>query len=69
MITTDDGSAGSRGLVTGPAAALLAERGAEHVYACGPMPMLAALAALAAQMTRPLSARSKRRWPAGSACA
>ena len=49
VITTDDGSAGSRGLVTGPAAALLAERGAEHVYACGPMPMLAALAALAAQ--------------------
>jgi dihydroorotate dehydrogenase electron transfer subunit len=46
-VTTDDGSAGHRGLVTDPLGGLLATTGAERVYACGPMPMLAAVSRLA----------------------
>ncbi|HSR28315.1 MAG TPA: dihydroorotate dehydrogenase electron transfer subunit [Actinomycetes bacterium] len=47
-LTTDDGSAGRRGLVTDPLPELLAGTGAERVYACGPMPMLAAVSRVAA---------------------
>jgi dihydroorotate dehydrogenase electron transfer subunit len=47
-VTTDDGSAGRRGLVTDPLPELLAGVGAERVYACGPMPMLAAVSRVAA---------------------
>jgi dihydroorotate dehydrogenase electron transfer subunit len=47
-VTTDDGSAGQRGLVTDPLPGLLASTGAERVYACGPMPMLAAVSRVAA---------------------
>ncbi len=45
VVTTDDGSSGRRGRVTGPVAELVA--GAGVVYACGPMPMLRAVADLA----------------------
>jgi dihydroorotate dehydrogenase electron transfer subunit len=45
VVTTDDGSAGRPGRVTGPVADLVSGAGA--VYACGPMPMLAAVARLA----------------------
>jgi dihydroorotate dehydrogenase electron transfer subunit len=47
-VTTDDGSAGRRGLVTDPLPELLARTGAGRVYACGPMPMLAAVSRVAA---------------------
>jgi len=47
-VTTDDGSAGRRGLVTDPLPELLAGPAAERVYACGPMPMLAAVSRVAA---------------------
>jgi dihydroorotate dehydrogenase electron transfer subunit len=47
-LTTDDGSAGRRGLVTDPLGDLLARTGAGQVYACGPMPMLAAVSRVAA---------------------
>jgi dihydroorotate dehydrogenase electron transfer subunit len=47
-VTTDDGSAGHRGLVTDPLPDLLARTGAGRVYACGPMPMLAAVSRIAA---------------------
>jgi dihydroorotate dehydrogenase electron transfer subunit len=47
-VTTDDGSAGRRGLVTDPLPDLLARPGAARVYACGPMPMLAAVSRVAA---------------------
>ena len=47
-VTTDDGSAGARGLVTDPLPGLLARTGAGRVYACGPMPMLAAVSRVAA---------------------
>jgi dihydroorotate dehydrogenase electron transfer subunit len=48
-IATDDGSAGERGFVTGPAARLLAEERFDVVYTCGPEPMQRAVVALAAQ--------------------
>jgi dihydroorotate dehydrogenase electron transfer subunit len=47
-VTTDDGSAGRRGLVTDAMPALLAGAGGTVVYACGPMAMLAAVARTAA---------------------
>jgi dihydroorotate dehydrogenase electron transfer subunit len=47
-LTTDDGSAGRRGLVTDPLGDLLPRTGAGRVYACGPMPMLAAVSRVAA---------------------
>jgi dihydroorotate dehydrogenase electron transfer subunit len=47
-VTTDDGSAGRRGLVTDPLPELLGRTGAGRVYACGPMPMLAAVSRVAA---------------------
>jgi dihydroorotate dehydrogenase electron transfer subunit len=48
-ITTDDGTAGLRGWVTDPLPELMARTGAEVVYACGPMPMLASVAQIASQ--------------------
>jgi len=47
-VTTDDGSAGTKGLVTDVLPGLLAKARAEAVYACGPMPMLAAVGRVAA---------------------
>ena len=47
-VTTDDGSAGRRGLVTDLLPDLLARTGAGQLYACGPMPMLAAVSRVAA---------------------
>jgi dihydroorotate dehydrogenase electron transfer subunit len=46
-ITTDDGSVGERGQVTDVLPAMI-DRGVDVVYACGPMGMLAAIAATAA---------------------
>ncbi len=48
-VTTDDGSLGAPGVVTGPLEELLRGRDRErlHLYACGPSPMLKAVAALA----------------------
>ena len=53
-ITTDDGSAGERALVTAPLERLL-EAGAERVrlYVCGPNPMMKAVAAIAARFGAP----------------
>ena len=48
-VTTDDGSAGQRGIVTDPMPALLARARTARVYACGPMPMLAATSRVAAR--------------------
>jgi len=49
IATTEDGSLGRRGLVTDPLAELFgsADPHALHVYACGPEPMLRAVARLA----------------------
>ncbi len=48
-VTTDDGSAGERGLVTDALPAAIERINAEVVYACGPMPMLQAVGAVAAK--------------------
>jgi dihydroorotate dehydrogenase electron transfer subunit len=49
MVTTEDGSLGERGRVTDVLPGLLDRTGSDVVYACGPMPMLAAVADLAAR--------------------
>jgi dihydroorotate dehydrogenase electron transfer subunit len=46
-LTTDDGSVGERGQVTDLLPAVLERTDADVVYACGPMPMLAAVADVA----------------------
>ncbi len=48
-LTTQDGSLGEVGRVTDVLPELLTRTGADVVYACGPMPMLAAVAAIAAE--------------------
>ncbi|MGV1005485.1 MAG: dihydroorotate dehydrogenase electron transfer subunit [Candidatus Nanopelagicales bacterium] len=47
-ITTDDGSAGIKGRVTDVLANIITAAESDLVYACGPMPMLAAVAKVAA---------------------
>ena len=46
-VTTDDGSSGIKGWVSDVLSAVLAATGSSVVYACGPMPMLRAVAELA----------------------
>lgn len=46
IITTDDGSVGLRGVVTDPLREIIAKGGVKAVFACGPQPMLRAVAAL-----------------------
>jgi dihydroorotate dehydrogenase electron transfer subunit len=48
-VTTDDGSAGHRGWVTDVLPAAVDRVDAEIIYACGPMPMLQAVGAIAQQ--------------------
>ncbi len=48
VITTDDGSTGQRGVVTDVMPPLMAHARTRMVYACGPMPMLAAASRVAA---------------------
>lgn len=51
LFSTEDGSLGDRGLITVPLARALEARGdqAVHVYACGPTPMMRAVAGLTAR--------------------
>ncbi len=49
MVVTEDGSAGEKGLVTAPLGRRLAEEGADLVAACGPTPMLHAVAEMCAE--------------------
>lgn len=55
VLTTEDGGRGVKGRVTGPLEAALKKVGpaGAMVYACGPEPMLAAVARLAAQYHQP----------------
>ena len=48
-LATDDGSTGHKGFVTDLLKARLEESGADIIYACGPKPMLKAVADIAAQ--------------------
>lgn len=45
-ITTDDGSLGIQGRVTDPLGELIEKHNVDVIYACGPMPMLKAIAAI-----------------------
>jgi len=51
--TTDDGSFGSRGRVTDVVPRVLERAGSGVIYACGPMPMLAAVSRQAARLGVP----------------
>ena len=53
VITTDDGSAGERGLATAAAVRLLDGEVWQALYACGPEPMLEAVEALAQRRSLP----------------
>jgi dihydroorotate dehydrogenase electron transfer subunit len=56
-LSTEDGSRGERGRVTDPFARALAEAGATEsltIYACGPTPMMRAVAALGEAAARPV---------------
>ncbi len=52
-ITTEDGTLGERGLVTQAVEAAIAARRPDSVYACGPTPMLTALARLCEKHSLP----------------
>ncbi len=51
--TTEDGSAGERGLVTESLEAVLENGDHEFIYSCGPMPLLAALASMSGRLGIP----------------
>jgi dihydroorotate dehydrogenase electron transfer subunit len=62
-LTTEDGSAGERGRVTGPLEQRLASRAPNApvmIYACGPEGMLAAAATLAMRLGRPCQVSVER---------
>lgn len=50
IVTTDDGSTGVAGRVTDVLAETVQDLGAEMIYACGPMPMLRAVEAVAVEL-------------------
>jgi dihydroorotate dehydrogenase electron transfer subunit len=52
-VMTDDGSAGMQGLVTDPMPEMIKRFSPRVIYACGPMPMLRATAAVAAESNVP----------------
>ena len=52
-VMTDDGSAGMQGLVTDPMAEMVKRFSPRVIYACGPMPMLRAVAAVASELGVP----------------
>ena len=57
VLTTEDGSRGERGLVTAPLARALAAAANDRIltlYACGPTPMMAAVASLGRTHGRPV---------------
>ena len=62
VLTTEDGSRGERGRVTAPLDRALAGRapGSIMVYACGPEPMLAAVAGVAARHGQPCEVSVER---------
>jgi len=53
VVTTDDGSTGERGRVSDVLPRVLEKNGTDVVYACGPMPMLRAVAAQCAALDIP----------------
>lgn len=64
-LATEDGSAGTRGLVTALLEAALREPGPARVYACGPTPMMEAAARLAAAAQAPCLVSLENRMACG----
>lgn len=67
-IATEDGSAGTRGRVTDLLSSFLFQRDADKksiLYACGPRPMLAAVAALASERSLPCYVSMEERMACG----
>jgi dihydroorotate dehydrogenase electron transfer subunit len=63
VLATEDGTRGTHGRVTAPLAAALDDAAPDlpvMLYACGPEPMLAAVAGLAAQVGRPSELATER---------
>jgi dihydroorotate dehydrogenase electron transfer subunit len=56
MITTEDGSLGTRGIVTDVLSQVIHEARTDVIYACGPMPMLRQVTALAGGYDIPVQA-------------
>jgi dihydroorotate dehydrogenase electron transfer subunit len=52
-VTTEDGSAGEKGMVTDPLARVIKSEKRVHVFSCGPTPMLEAVAAKALEADLP----------------
>lgn len=65
ILCTDDGSAGIHGLVTIPLAEKLAAKNPKMIYACGPMPMLRAVAAMAKENGIPCEVSLEERMGCG----
>jgi dihydroorotate dehydrogenase electron transfer subunit len=55
-VTTDDGSAGTQGLVTDVLEEMIEKCGTEVVYTCGPDPMMAAVSRICAERKIPVQA-------------
>lgn len=64
-LVTEDGSAGEKGFVTLPLACRLGESPCDVIYACGPIPMLRAVAAEAAKRDIPCYVSMEARMACG----
>ncbi len=65
ILCTDDGSAGRKGMVTEPLKELLEKQKPEMIYACGPKPMLKAVAELAEASDIPCEVSMEERMGCG----
>ena len=65
VITTNDGSAGEAGFVTGPLERILQSGTCDNILTCGPLPMLRATAALAEQYEVPCQVSLEERMACG----
>ena len=64
-VVTEDGSLGRTGFVTGPLRDRLEQGGYDALYACGPVPMLRAVAALAREFDLPCRVSMEQRMGCG----
>jgi dihydroorotate dehydrogenase electron transfer subunit len=65
LITTEDGSLGSRGVVTDLLPAAVHDGRTDVIYACGPMPMLRAVSVLAGRWNIPVQAAVEEQMACG----
>lgn len=65
ILCTDDGSTGIHGLVTKPLEEILENGGADCIYACGPKPMLKAVAEIAMEKNIPCQVSLEERMGCG----